>query len=561
MGIGLETKKQKKQQQHDESSTTSQNNSVNVETKRISGPSTCFPGRVVVSPQVNVGETGETATTTHERNVTREEPIIVNNNYNTSSTPPSHARMATYSEPVPGLFLYEDFITQEEEIEILAQLEDGTNQHQHNWKPSQFNGRHYGKRWGVHCNLRDRRVHAAEHELPHFVTHIVLPKLQQLLLRPSTTSSGTIAAAAAANALKNWKPNEANAIDYRRIDGHFLVAHVDDRQLSKEVIANLSLAGDCFMTFTNVSPPRRQQRDQHMSSGQQPQLQKQQQLHRVLLNRRCLQILTGPARYNYSHGIAHADLLSERRVSVTMRESPLSASMGLQQQQLDGRAYFSVAQPTAIPFVPADRTFRQKQQPIPGLFLFPNFISIEEEMLILNELDDKCNDGINGQPRWSSERHTGLHREKRWGVDHDLWSRSVRPPKHDLPDWMRTILLPRLKLLPCMKECIPNEVNAIEYRRTLGHSLTLHVDDRKKHKEPIANLSLAGDCCMTYTMVGTTGSSSRGGGGGEDCRKVPLPRRTLQVLTGTARYNYSHGIANADLHSDRRVSLTMRETP
>jgi alkylated DNA repair dioxygenase AlkB len=102
-----------------------------------------------------------------------------------------------------------------------------------------------------------------------------------------------------------------------------------------------------------------------------------------------------------------------------------------------------------------------------------------------------------------------------------------------------------------MNHCIPNEINAIEYRKVLGHSLVSHVDDRQKHKEPIANLSLAGDCYMTYTNVKDQTVRAK---------KVLLPRRTLQVLTGRARYDYAHGIANADLLSDRRVSLTMRET-
>jgi hypothetical protein len=31
-------------------------------------------------------------------------------------------------------------------------------------------------------------------------------------------------------------------------------------------------------------------------------------------------------------------------------------------------------------------------------------------------------------------------------------------------------------------------------------------------------------------------------------------------LTGRARYEFSHGIENNDLLSDRRVSVTMRET-
>ena len=32
--------------------------------------------------------------------------------------------------------------------------------------------------------------------------------------------------------LKHFRPNECNAIDYRRQEGHELAPHVDDRQMS-----------------------------------------------------------------------------------------------------------------------------------------------------------------------------------------------------------------------------------------------------------------------------------------------------------------------------------------
>lgn len=193
------------------------------------------------------------------------------------------------SQPLPGLYLYHDFITEAEEELISQQLDNEPNLP---WKESRFNGKNMGKRWGVHCNLRDRRVDAPEHPLPDWFQTILLPKLKQLA------------------PMKGCIPNEANAIEYRRSQGHWLQSHVDDRKLSKEPIANISLVGDCYMTFTNQAPNR------NVAASKE----------RVWLPRRCLQILTGTARYDFAHGIAHADLVSDRRLSVTMRESPLTAS-------------------------------------------------------------------------------------------------------------------------------------------------------------------------------------------------------------------------------------------
>lgn len=192
----------------------------------------------------------------------------------------------------PGLFFYPDFITVQEEEQLLQLLDDPKELP--GWKMGRFNGQHAGKRWGVHCNLRDRRVEAPEHPLPTVLQQLVLDKLSHL-------PCWHVLATKRGPKFKAFCPNEANAIDYRRQRGDWLQAHVDDRKLSTEPIANLSLAGDCIMTFAAV--------DGHCS-------------FRVTLPRRGLQILTGLARYNHTHAIANRDLLSDRRVSITMRESP-----------------------------------------------------------------------------------------------------------------------------------------------------------------------------------------------------------------------------------------------
>ena len=41
--------------------------------------------------------------------------------------------------------------------------------------------------------------------------------------------------------------------------------------------------------------------------------------------------------------------------------------------------------------------------------------------------------------------------------------------------------------------------------------------------------------------------------------EVPLPRRALQVQSGTVRYEYQHGIPNSHFLDDRRVSITFRQ--
>lgn len=97
----------------------------------------------------------------------------------------------------------------------------------------------------------------------------------------------------------------------------------------------------------------------------------------------------------------------------------------------------------------------------------------------------------------------------------------------------------------------PNEANAILYNRLSGHILGPHCDHRALSGAILATLSLAGDCTMTYTKAQQLPAERH---------QVLLPRRTIQIQTGTTRYNYMHGIRNEDLPPPpgTRVSITFR---
>jgi len=45
----------------------------------------------------------------------------------------------------------------------------------------------------------------------------------------------------------------------------------------------------------------------------------------------------------------------------------------------------------------------------------------------------------------------------------------------------------------------------------------------------------------------------------EERYEVQLPRRALQLQSGTVRYDYQHGIPNSHLLEPRRVSITFRQ--
>jgi alkylated DNA repair protein alkB family protein 4 len=79
----------------------------------------------------------------------------------------------------------------------------------------------------------------------------------------------------------------------------------------------------------------------------------------------------------------------------------------------------------------------------------------------------------------------------------------------------------------------------------------------------LVNLSLLGDCVMTYApdkkdfdKKHNTPNRSRVRGAVD----VFLPRRSLQIQSGSTRYDFSHAIRNENLLADRRVSVTFRES-
>ena len=195
---------------------------------------------------------------------------------------------------LPGHHLIPDFITPDEEAALLDYLDTGeadTNP----WKASNFNGRHRGKAWGVKVDLKRRTVAPASRPLP--------PLVQAVADKMSATHH---------TALRQFEPNEANAICYDKAAGCELLPHVDDRQMSTDLIVNLSLLCDCVMTY--VEDAGRDGRSGWEGAERAKKVD-------VFLPRRSLQVQSGPTRYNFAHSIRNENLQGPRRVSITFRRS------------------------------------------------------------------------------------------------------------------------------------------------------------------------------------------------------------------------------------------------
>jgi len=89
------------------------------------------------------------------------------------------------------------------------------------------------------------------------------------------------------------------------------------------------------------------------------------------------------------------------------------------------------------------------------------------------------------------------------------------------------------------------EVGALEYEPVRGASIAPHIDDSWVWGERIAICSLLSACAMSFLRNGRE-------------VLVHLPRRSLLIISGKARYEWMHAIRRGAI-KQRRISLTFRE--
>ncbi len=198
-----------------------------------------------------------------------------------------------------------DFITEDEEIQLLQQIDSDALTP---WEHSSFNGHCYSKKYGVRTLfglpkqdrlVRKNDVNKGEYDLPGYLSPLV--SRWQEIVRKRKVSDNLYSHVE----LLKFVPNECNINSYYKAQKNYLKPHFDDRNLSGPLLVNLSLLGRSRMTY--LLPPENQNL-------------KNKEPIPVFLPRRCLQLVTGPARWNFMHMINSIDILDDRRVSVTWRQ-------------------------------------------------------------------------------------------------------------------------------------------------------------------------------------------------------------------------------------------------
>lgn len=257
-------------------------------------------------------------------------------NMNDNTIITSYGFNVTVVQELPGLFLLHDFINESEEEALLHYIQDDLCQ-KCPWKHSSFNGHCMSMTFGVKTQfglpdelrlVRENNVDSGELDIPDRF-HTYITRLQTwiaALQSTSTASSSSIVLKKLPVQLRCFKPNDCNINSYDRNKNHSLKPHFDDRALSGPILLNLSLAGAAIMTYTKPSSngcTTTTSSSSSTSSGNRSVSINGNSTSSasVLLPRRCLQIVSGAARYSFMHEIVNKDLIDNNRISITWRQS------------------------------------------------------------------------------------------------------------------------------------------------------------------------------------------------------------------------------------------------
>eukprot|EP00873_Tetraselmis_striata_P033272 jgi/Tetstr1/453536/TSEL_040504.t1 len=181
--------------------------------------------------------------------------------------------------------------------------------------------------------------------------------------------------------------------------------------------------------------------------------------------------------------------------------------------------------------------FRAGDTGVPGLRLLPDFVSAEEEEAMLSGVDSRVWDKL--------ARRRVLH----FGYAFEYVTRNVdlERPLGAMPIFLQAVT----SRLEQDEDLMPgglDQVTVNEYPAGVG--LSAHIDTHSAFAGPILSLSLAGDTVMEFRRDG-------------ERRALLLPRRSLLVMAGEARYAWAHYIPHrkSDVvpRPPRRVSFTFRK--
>ncbi len=176
---------------------------------------------------------------------------------------------------------------------------------------------------------------------------------------------------------------------------------------------------------------------------------------------------------------------------------------------------------------------------IAGLSYISNWIAPDREVELISMIDQ--------QPWMTDFKRCVQH----YGYRYDYKARNVTRELYigALPDWLQP--LAEKLASDGLFQAVPDQVIINEYQP--GQGISPHIDCIPCFGKTIASLSLGSTCVMDFCKDTEKNS-------------MMLERRSLLVLSDSARYEWQHGIAGRKtdkhngqtIHRIRRLSLTFR---
>ncbi|KAI8640380.1 hypothetical protein BD408DRAFT_484212 [Parasitella parasitica] len=183
---------------------------------------------------------------------------------------------------------------------------------------------------------------------------------------------------------------------------------------------------------------------------------------------------------------------------------------------------------------------------VPGLFLIQNVITPSEESYLVESVNKEVWSGLGIGPNPELKRRT-----QQYGHLFSYRYRKVVDKYGPLPEFAH-FLVERIMENKWMPNT-PNHLLVNEYDP--GQGIMPHVDAPALFGPAILSLSLLSECIMKFTFE-------------EQHAEIVLPRRSLAVLTGDARYKFKHSISKdltettdsgISIERNKRISFTFRE--
>lgn len=116
-----------------------------------------------------------------------------------------------------------------------------------------------------------------------------------------------------------------------------------------------------------------------------------------------------------------------------------------------------------------------------------------------------------------------------------------------LPQFSKVLVERLWSMVPTLSDFQPVELCNLEYVPHRGSSIDPHFDDFWVWGDRLVTLNLLSQSTLTFSDEGYNTEVS-----------VPMPRRSLIIVRGPARYNWKHAIKRQDIVS-RRIAITLRE--